>query len=63
MAYTCPFCQHEGPPVVSKKLSQSGLIVFIVLLFVCLPLCWLPFVLDTFKEDERKCASCGSKLG
>lgn len=30
-------------------LNQTGLIVFIILLLVCLPLCWLPFLIDSCK--------------
>jgi len=33
-------------------LNQAGFILFIVLLFVCLPLCWLPFVIDSCKADR-----------
>lgn len=35
--------------VVFAGLNQTGLIVFIILLLVCLPLCWLPFVIDSMK--------------
>jgi hypothetical protein len=30
-------------------LNQTGLISFILLLLLCFPLCWLPFVLDSCK--------------
>ncbi|MBT3378131.1 MAG: hypothetical protein HN742_33625 [Lentisphaerae bacterium] len=30
-------------------LNKNGLIVFIILLLVCLPLCWLPWVIDSLK--------------
>jgi hypothetical protein len=61
--FTCPFCHFQGPPIVERKLSQNGWIVFILLLIFCLPLCWLPFVIDGCKEDVRKCASCGMRIG
>ncbi len=63
MPVKCPFCSHEGQPVVRKKISGGGWAVFIALLFICLPLCWLPFVLDACKNEERSCAACGCKLG
>ncbi len=28
-------------------LTTAGLILFIVLIFACLPLCWLPWVIDS----------------
>ncbi len=43
MAFQCPYCSHEGPPNVRKEgLSSTGLVVFILLLVFCLPLCWDP---------------------
>jgi len=63
MQFKCPYCSHEGPPLVNKKISGAGWVLFIVLLFLCIPLCWLPFVIDGCKEEERKCSGCGIKLG
>lgn len=34
-------------------LNQTGLIVFIILLFFCIPLCWLPWVIDSMKADPN----------
>ena len=48
--------QHKPNPIndvlTSKQeaalgLTTGGLILFIVLLLVCLPLCWLPWVIDS----------------
>lgn len=33
-------------------LNQTGVVAFIVLILVCLPLCWLPFVIDSCKGFE-----------
>jgi hypothetical protein len=35
---------------VFAGLNKNGLIVFIILLVVCLPLCWLPWVIDSLKS-------------
>lgn len=59
MAFTCPFCQHEGEPSVEKKMSTGGWLLFAVLLIFCFLLCWIPFVIDGCKDEFRKCASCG----
>ena len=63
MALKCPFCDHEGMPVIEKKMSETGWVIFVLLVIFCLPLCWIPFVVDGTKEEIRKCASCGSRLG
>jgi len=63
MAYTCPYCGNEGGPVVNKQMSTGGWVLFVVLIIFCLPLCWLPFILDGCKEDVRTCASCNAKIG
>lgn len=38
---------------VFAGLNQTGLIVFIILLVVCLPLCWLPWVIGSTKAAEK----------
>jgi hypothetical protein len=58
----CPSCNFEGEPIVKKALSTQGWILFVVLLLLCFPLCWLPFVMDKFKEEQRKCSKCGTKI-
>jgi hypothetical protein len=44
-------------------MSMGGWVLFIVLVLFCIPLCWLPFIIDGCKEEVRKCAACGCKLG
>jgi hypothetical protein len=61
--FVCPFCHYQGAPISEKKISGSGWVIFVLLLLFCLPLCWLPFVIDGCKEETRRCASCGTKLG
>jgi lipopolysaccharide-induced tumor necrosis factor-alpha factor len=59
----CPFCGHEGVPFTKKQLSTGGWVLFAVLVLFCIPLCWLPFVIDGCQEIVRHCARCGSRLG
>jgi hypothetical protein len=42
--------QNNGKAVLFG-LNQNGLILGIVLLLVCFPLCWLPFVIPQFKGE------------
>lgn len=57
---SCQFCNFEGSPYVETRVSQTGWILFVVLLLVCLPLCWLPFVVSSLKEEVYRCPSCGA---
>jgi len=36
---------------VFAGLNQTGLIVFIILLLLCIPLCWIPWVVDSMKGE------------
>lgn len=35
-------------------LNQNGLIAFIVLLLLCFPLAWIPWLVDACKADPQK---------
>lgn len=59
----CPFCKYEGTPIIEERINTQGWIVFAILLFVCLPLCWIPFVGNSFKEQLIRCPSCGLSIG
>lgn len=34
-------------------LNKNGVIVFIILIIVCLPLCWIPFLIDSMKAANK----------
>jgi len=38
---------------VFAGLNQNGLIVFIILIVICIPLCWLPWVIDGLKGEPE----------
>ena len=63
LAFQCPYCSNEGLPYTQRKLSSNGWLCFVILLLFCFPLFWLPFVIGGFKEEIRKCVSCGMRLG
>ena len=33
-------------------LNKNGVILFIILILVCLPLCWIPFIVDSMKASK-----------
>jgi hypothetical protein len=60
VAFKCPYCQSPAPPVQKQKISTAGWILFVVLLLLCFPLCWIGLLM---KEDYRSCSFCGLGLG
>ena len=34
-------------------LNKTGVIVFIILVVACLPLCWIPFIVDSMKAEKK----------
>ncbi len=39
----------SGNKAVFAGLNQTGVIAFIILLLVCFPLCWIPWVVSSCK--------------
>ena len=59
VGFRCPHCHSTDPPTTVRKMSQNGLIVLIVMVFVCFPLFWIGLLMQ---EDQRVCSTCGAKL-
>lgn len=57
--FRCPYCQATAPPVVAKRISTSGWVVFFALLVFCLPLCFVGLFI---KEEYRMCSWCRASL-
>ncbi len=38
-------------------LNQTGLIAFIILIIMCFPLAWIPWVVDGCKADQNNAES------
>jgi hypothetical protein len=57
--FRCPYCQSNVGFIRDSKISTGGWIVFVLLLFMCFPLCWLGFFI-TDKFDV--CGSCAVRL-
>jgi RNA polymerase subunit RPABC4/transcription elongation factor Spt4 len=57
--YRCPNCQTTFPPIVQKRISSEGWIVFAALLIFCLPLFWVGLLM---KEELRVCPACHMRV-
>lgn len=58
--FRCPYCGSNEVPVVENKISQTGWIVFVVLLLCCFPLCLIALFVT---EERRRCYDCGMRIG
>jgi hypothetical protein len=55
----CRVCGYNGRPYIERKVSTTGWAVFVALLVLFFPLCWIAVFI---KEDVAKCANCRNKL-
>ncbi|GMR54375.1 hypothetical protein PENTCL1PPCAC_23553 [Pristionchus entomophagus] len=64
----CPRCRVHGETEVRFRVGLASWLAFVVLLCLGIfifPLffVWVPFVVDTFKDAEHRCASCKGWIG
>lgn len=59
-AYRCPRCGTSALPVVERRISAAGWVVFTILLVLTLVFCWVGLLI---REDVRVCPVCGLNLG
>jgi hypothetical protein len=59
-SYRCPRCASQYLPIVERKISSAGWIVFAALLVIFFPLFWVGFLI---KEDVRTCPTCRMRVG
>jgi hypothetical protein len=57
--FRCPFCQTTAPPVIARRISTAGWVVFACLLVFCLPLFFIGLLI---KEEYRMCSWCRAPL-
>lgn len=56
----CPYCRTSAPPLIKRRISTAGWVVFAFLLFFTFIFCWVGLLI---KEDYRVCSYCGAQLG
>lgn len=55
----CPYCDSTARPRAAWVISQSGWVLFVVLLLFFFPLCWIGLLMT---EPEYRCSDCGARL-
>ena len=58
--YRCPHCGTTALPIVTKKVSAAGWVVFSLLLVFTLFLFWIGLLLQ---EEVRICSVCKRRVG
>jgi DNA-directed RNA polymerase subunit RPC12/RpoP len=56
----CSHCGSRHRPMTIQVISQTGWIVFALLLFFCFPICFIGLLL---KETRLACPDCGIRIG
>ncbi|KAJ3270160.1 hypothetical protein HDV01_000495 [Terramyces sp. JEL0728] len=60
---TCMNCKQQGISVTEKTNGAATWIAAGVILFVCCPCAWVPLVIDSCKDTNHRCATCGMVAG
>lgn len=58
--FRCMHCGSSDLPVTVKKISTGGWIVFVVILLVFFPLCWIGLLIT---DNYKVCYECRIRLG
>ena len=57
--FRCPYCQTTAPPLVARRISTAGWVVFGTMIIVCFPLFFIGLLI---KEEYRQCSWCRATL-
>ncbi|MEL7496611.1 MAG: LITAF-like zinc ribbon domain-containing protein [Planctomycetota bacterium] len=57
--FACPYCRTTQPPVWKSEVSQSGWIVFAILLITTCFFCWVGLLM---RNNYRVCSQCKVRL-
>jgi len=58
--YRCPSCGTTQPPLIEKKISTDGWVVFAALLLFCFPFFWIGLLM---RKEHHVCPICRVDLG
>lgn len=60
----CPKCAKAHVRTSTRTYPSAVTWVGVVVsAFICLPLCWVPLLVDPLKQTDHFCQSCGQKIG
>eukprot|EP00525_Craspedostauros_australis_P013016 CAMPEP_0198135106 /NCGR_PEP_ID=MMETSP1442-20131203/60419_1 /TAXON_ID= /ORGANISM="Craspedostauros australis, Strain CCMP3328" /LENGTH=155 /DNA_ID=CAMNT_0043796267 /DNA_START=114 /DNA_END=581 /DNA_ORIENTATION=+ len=60
----CPTCNRENVRTLTRTYPNAATWVFVgISAIVFTPLFWVPLVMDSMKQTDHFCQSCGGKVG
>lgn len=59
-SWSCPFCGTREQPYYREEISPDAWVVFVILLIVFFPVCWIPLV--AMKSRYDVCYDCGRRV-
>jgi hypothetical protein len=57
--FRCPHCGTDAPPLVARRISTAGWVVFGLMILFCFPLFFIGLLI---KEEYRQCSWCRASL-
>lgn len=60
IGFRCIHCRSTEGAMIRTKVSVGGWIIFVLLLFVCFPFCFIGLLMT---ETYRTCRGCGINVG
>lgn len=58
--FCCPYCGSEEHPLIRSKVSGGGWVIFVIVLLIFFPLCWVGLLM---RERYHVCYDCGVRVG
>lgn len=60
----CPYCyQPETKTRIKTFPTWETYTLSGILLFLCLPICWVPLVIDNCQQTDHFCSQCDNQVG
>lgn len=59
----CPHCSSFVLTTTSYSPGALTWILFVILLIIFWPICWIPFLIKECKDVVHTCPACNSRIG
>ncbi|KAG5676618.1 hypothetical protein PVAND_006438 [Polypedilum vanderplanki] len=59
----CPSCHQQNQTKLDYESSTKTHLMAFVICLLCWPCFWMPYAIDSCKDTNHYCSSCGAYLG